>query len=149
MPVTDPPRKKIHGVMYVPQGRVRTYQPETSWRIFAAAVLLLSAIVNIAWGIVGLVENFYVGDSLTAAHPEAWGWIWILFGTSEIIIATLVLAGSPIGLVLAAVLALLNLGLHVTGFSSVHSSWTVVAALADVLVVYAVLMPWYRAPSTR
>src|SRR4051794_14180726 len=124
MPVTGPPRDKVHGLMYVPQGRVRTYQSETGWRMAAAAVLLLSAILNIAWGFAGLAENFYVGDSLTAAHPDAWGWIWIVFGTSEIIIATLVLARSAIGLLLAAAVAATNLGLHVTGFSSVHSSWT-------------------------
>src|SRR5436305_13551604 len=148
MPTTERPHKQVHGVMYVPQGRVRTYQSETGWRMGAAAVLLLSAIVNISWGIAGLVKNFYVGDSLTAAHPEAWGWIWILFGTSLIIVATLVLARSPIGLLLAALVAAANLGLHITGFSSVHSSWTVVAALADLLVIYAVLMPWYRVRRT-
>src|SRR5436309_12843011 len=84
-----PRREKIDGVIYVPQGHVHTYRSETGWLLCAAFLLLLGALLNIAWGIVGLTDNFYFGDSLTHSHPETWGWLWIIFGVGELIIATI------------------------------------------------------------
>ena len=147
--VAERPREKIEGAMYVPQGHVRTYRRETGWLVGAALALLLAAVVNICWGIVQLGDNFYFGDSLTRSHPETWGWLWIVFGTTQLIIATMVLARNLIGLVLAGVLAAINAALHIPGLSGSHSGWAVTVILIDLLVIYAVMLPWTRAPEKR
>lgn len=146
---TDPPREKIYGAIYAPRGHVRTYQRETSWLIYAAFALLMSAIVNIAWGIKGLADNRYFGDSLTRSHPATWGWVWIIFGTALLVISTMVLARSLIGLILAGTFAAINAALHIPALSGARSGWAVAVILADLLVIYAVSLPWFRAPDTR
>ena len=70
------------------------YEPEgASWMVFAASLLGLAGIWNVAQGILGIGESrVYVGEqTFVFSNLNTWGWIVLLLGVAQLL-AAIVLA---------------------------------------------------------
>jgi hypothetical protein len=134
----------MDGLMHVPKGRPSNSTTGLGWRMYAAAMLTLSASVNVVWGIIALWSNYYWGgDSAASGQPELWGWLFIVIAVVQLSIVGLILIGSGLGLLLGIGVAGTNAILHLHLVDS-HQGWAVVAIGADLLVIYALARPWFR-----
>jgi hypothetical protein len=136
----DPPH--VRGIMLVP---IRYREPEhTGWTVFAGLMLLLAGSLNVIWGFLELVNDYYFsGDTLMVGYHSLWGWLWIGIGVFQLLLAPLVLAHNPTGVFLAIVWTALNALSHVLGFGS-RPGWSIVALAIDALVLFALVSYGFR-----
>jgi hypothetical protein len=134
----------MDGLMHVPKRHPSNTTTGLGWRLYAALMLSLGATVNVVWGIVALADNYYWGgDSAVSGQPELWGWLFIGMGVLELLVAGAVVAGSPFGYVVGIAVTGVNAVLHIHLVDG-HPGWAVVAIATDVLVIYALVRPWFK-----
>ena len=131
------------GLMHVPKGHPSNTTTGLGWRMYAAAMLTLSATVNIVWGIIALADNYYWGgDSAVSGQPQLWGWLIIGIGLFQLAVIGLVLINNALGFILGIAVAVGAAIVHVSLIDD-HPGWAVVIIGANALVVYALAKPWF------
>jgi hypothetical protein len=113
------------------------------WILFVSIIMLSAGLINLIQGLVALLDDdFYVTTAAGLAVDvsyTAWGIALMVLGVALIAGAYGVLTGyrwgRTIGVVAAAVNALVNLG-----FAAAYPYWTVLAVAFDVIVIYALIV---------
>ena len=132
----------VPGIMVVP---VRHREPKhTGWTVFAGLILLLAGTLNLVWGFLEIVNDYYFsGDTLMVGYHSLWGWLWIGIGVIQLLLAPLVLLHNPAGVFFAILATGLNALTHVLGFGS-RPGWSIVALAIDALVLFALVSYGFR-----
>jgi hypothetical protein len=111
------------------------------WIFFAACLMVLSGILDIIWGLVGLVrdEVFVSGPKGNVINLDytTWGWINLIFGCVVLAAGLGLFAGSLWAYIVAVLLAVLSVvdNLLVIG---AYPIWSTIVIALDVLVIYAI-----------
>jgi hypothetical protein len=122
------------------------------WILFVSIIMLAAGLINIAQGMVALLDDdFYstraAGLAVDASYT-AWGITLLVLGVALIAGAYGVLTGyrwgRTIGVLTAAVNALVNLG-----FAAAYPYWTVLVVVFDVIVIYALVVHGGAAKALR
>jgi hypothetical protein len=122
------------------------------WVLFVSIIMLSSGLINIAQGLIALLDDDFYGASATglavdASYP-AWGIALVVLGVALVVGACGVLTGyrwgRTIGVLAAGVNALVNLG-----FVAAYPYWTVLAVAFDVIAIYALVVHGGAAKALR
>jgi hypothetical protein len=122
------------------------------WVLFVSIIMLSSGLINIAQGLIALLDDDFYGASATglavdASYP-AWGIALVVLGVALVVGACGVLTGyrwgRTIGVLAAGVNALVNLG-----FAAAYPYWTVLAVAFDVIAIYALVVHGGAAKALR
>jgi hypothetical protein len=111
------------------------------WIAFAAAMMVISGVFSIIWGIVALARHhvFLVGrdGNVINLNYTAWGWISLILGVVVLLTGLFVLGGSMLALIMTVLIASLSMvqNLFVIG---AYPIWSSIVIAVDVLVIYAV-----------
>jgi hypothetical protein len=111
------------------------------WIAFAAAMMLISGVFTITWGIVALVHRpmFRAGSNgnVITLNYTAWGWITIILGVILVLTGLFLVRGSLVAQIMTVVLAMLSIieSLFVIG---AYPIWSVIVIAVDLLVINAV-----------
>jgi hypothetical protein len=113
------------------------------WVYFAGVIMLIVGCFNAIAGLVALFhDEYYLVTSnglLVEADYTAWGWTLLIYGAVVALTGIGVLFGQTwarvIGVILAAVNALLNLG-----FLAAYPIWSLLIIALDVVVIYALVV---------
>jgi hypothetical protein len=122
------------------------------WVLFVSIIMLSSGLINIAQGLIALLDDDFYGASATGlavgASYTAWGIALVVLGVALVAGACGVLTGyrwgRTIGVLAAAVNALVNLG-----FAAAYPYWTVLAVAFDVIAIYALVVHGGAAKALR
>lgn len=112
-------------------------RPRTGWTIFASVYLALAGVLDVIFGIAALEnKQYFNSNGLVWADLHAWGWIAIILGTFQIIVAALIYARNAFGIVLGIFLASLA---FIANFISLgaYPAWSVIGIALDGLVIWA------------
>jgi hypothetical protein len=117
-----------------------SWQPEptgTNWIVFAGIMFLVSATLNVIWGIAAVSNShFFVGDaSFILSGLNTWGWIAMGFGALEVLAAFSIFRGGTFGRwfgITVAGLALLGAMMSIPAYPL----WSLVLVALGVLVIY-------------
>ena len=117
-----------------------SYRTETSgWVIFAATMFAIVGVFNFIQGIVFLVEDTWTvltPDSILVFDLTTWGWILLILGLVEMVVAWGILSAQTwaqvVGIIIATIAAVLNL-LSI----SIYPIWGLIILALQVLVIYA------------
>lgn len=114
--------------------------PGRGWIIFAGAMLALVGIINLVYGIaaVGNSHVYVRNAEYVIGDLNTWGWIRIVAGTAQIVVAFGVWAATEWGRWLGVLFAALNMIVQFLAFSALPSL-AVALFLADVIVLYGLL----------
>jgi hypothetical protein len=111
------------------------------WIVFAAAMMAISGVFSIIWGIVALVrdEVFVVGRRGNVINLDytAWGWISLVVGVIVLLTGLFLLTGNVAARILTVVIATLSIIENLLVLPS-YPVWSVIVIAVDVLVIYAV-----------
>ena len=144
-----PEQNVVHDrrIMHVrPIRPVRVVRPGAGWLAFAATVILGSAVVAIIWGILALANDAYWGgDPLQYGGVTAFGWLFILIGICELMVAGLVFAGSRVGAAFGLLIMLGSIAMHIATTRG-HPVASGVMLAVDVAVVVVLLVFGFRGP---
>jgi uncharacterized membrane protein HdeD (DUF308 family) len=144
--IIDPPRSD--GIMLVPTVP-RPRAAHTGWTVFAGTMMVIVGLWNIVFGFFEILNDYYfTGDTVAAGSHSLWGWLYIGVGVVTLLIAGLVLAHNPTGVVLAVLLVGFNALTHAFGFGS-EPWWSIVALVLDGLVLFALLNYGIRLQENR
>jgi hypothetical protein len=110
------------------------------WIVFAAAMMIISGIFSIVWGIVALVrdEVFLVGRSgnVVNLNYTTWGWVNLVLGIIVLVSGLFLFRGSVIASIVAVILAMLSMIGNLLDIAS-YPIWSTIVIAVDVLVIYA------------
>lgn len=112
-------------------------RPRTGWTLFASIYLALAGVLNLIFGIATLEnKQYFNSDGLVWANLHAWGWIAIILGAFEVIVAGFIFRRNPFGIVLGIFLAALA---FIANFLSLgaYPAWSVIGLVLDGLVIWA------------
>jgi hypothetical protein len=107
------------------------------WITFAGVMIVMSAILNIIDGIAAISKSsFFIGDAkYILSDLKTWGWIVLLIGVVELVVAFGIWAGSNVarwtGIVVVSVNAIAQLL-----FIPAYPFWALAIFTLDVLVLY-------------
>jgi hypothetical protein len=115
-----------------------SHEKGSGWVLFAWIMLAFAGVMNIVYGITALANaRFYVADAVFIfGDLRTWGWIAIVFGIVELLVAASVWRGGEIGRWLGIVIAGFNAVAQMGSMQS-YPFWTLVIIAFDVLVIYA------------
>jgi hypothetical protein len=114
--------------------------PGRGWIIFAGTLLALVGTLNLVYGI-GAVGNSHVfvrNTEYVLGDLNTWGWIRIVAGAAQIIVAFGVWADTEWGRWLGVLLASLNMIVQFLAFSALPGL-AIALFFADVIVIYGLL----------
>ncbi|HEY7631033.1 MAG TPA: hypothetical protein VH817_10040 [Thermoleophilaceae bacterium] len=132
----DPPRGD--GILLITSPPPRE-PSHFAWIAFVGTWLLLVALLNLLFGFVEVLNDYYfTGDTVLAGNHSLWGWLYITIGVVLLLILPLVLMRNPVGVVLAIVAVLGSIVSHILGFGD-KPGWSIVALAIDALVLFALL----------
>jgi hypothetical protein len=139
--IIDPPIAE--GIMLVPQVRPHE-QPAEGWMVFAAALIVISALLNLIWGIFAIFHDYYwTGDTLVAGYHSLWGWFYIGIALCLLILVPLIIVRHPVGIFFGTIALALNALFHVFDIGN-RPFWSIVGLVLDALAIYALLTHGYR-----
>ena len=107
------------------------------WVLFAAIMFVVSAGLNIIWGIAAVSKShfFVAGASYILSDLSTWGWVAIAFGAIELLAALSIWRGGAFGrwfgiaaAGVGAILAML--------WIPAYPFWSLVLVAIDILVIY-------------
>ena len=114
--------------------------PGERWVTFAAALFLLVGVFNVIDGIGLLVDdNYFHADQLLFGDLSTWGWLALIMGAGQILIAFGIFSGSILAQILAVVWAMINATLHLFAIGA-YPAWSIIIMAIDVLVIYGLIM---------
>lgn len=116
------------------------------WVYFAGVLLILRGISEAFLGITGLVNKHYLFVTsantnlvVSTANINAWSWVDLAVGLLILAVGFSVLHGSNWARVIAVFFAGASFLVNIA-FIGVFPVWAIVAALVDVLVIYALVV---------
>jgi hypothetical protein len=115
-----------------------SHEKGSGWVLFAWVMLAFAGVMNIVYGITALANaKFYVADAVFVfGDLRTWGWIAIVFGVVELLVAASVWRGGEIGRWSGIIIAGFNAVAQMGSMQS-YPFWTLVIIAFDVLVIYA------------
>jgi len=151
--MSDRPLEGVQGVMHVPARNPRPpAKSGRGWMIFAAAMLLISAVLNTVYGFSAIYNDDYLREeSLLFGPVTMWGWLAVGFAVVEVFVAVSLLRGSAMGALAGIAIAGLSALAHLFGISAqpVYSSFVIAV---DLLIIYGLSVSAFRhgaAPASR
>lgn len=121
--------------------RATTTTGWTGWAIFAATMLILAGVFDLAYGLVAVIgpnSAYFVaatGD-LFLFDVAGWGWWHLISGASLLVVGFSLLAGAT----WARVVAIILVGLNALGqltLLPVQPWWSLIVLAIDILIIYA------------
>jgi len=114
--------------------------PRERWVTFAAALFLLVGVFNVIDGIGLLVDdNYFHADQLLFGDSSMWGWLALIMGAGQILIAFGIFSGSILAQILGVVWAMINGCVHLLSIGA-YPAWSIIIMALDVLVIYGLIM---------
>ena len=108
------------------------------WVLFAGIYVLVAGLLNLIWGVTALSKKeYFVEGGLVWSNLDLWGWLAILVGLTQCIVAALLLARRMIGTILAIVISMCAIVMAFTTFGA-YPGWSAVALVCNALVLWAV-----------
>lgn len=106
------------------------------WLTLAAVMLVLVAASNAAYGFAALAEDGrFQQDQLVIGALSLWGGFSLVFAAVQLGAAVLVVRGRPLGIVVAAIVAMLN-GTAALVSIGAYPLWSAAVVVMDGLVIY-------------
>ncbi|HWH93375.1 MAG TPA: hypothetical protein VNT03_05895 [Baekduia sp.] len=109
----------------------------TGWWIFAAALLGISGVLNVIWGIAAISDSrFFVNDAayvLSGLHT--WGWVTWIIGALEVTAAGSLIAGGGFGRWMGIVAASLSAIASLLSIDA-YPFWSLSVFALSIIVVY-------------
>lgn len=130
----------------------RVARPLNGWLTFAAVIMFIVGFHNLIYGIASLrdytvvVNNLNGGTSVIYADTTFWGWLWIVVGVVEILIAFGIAARNEAARWGGVAIATIN-AIGQLAFLAAFPVWSVVIIAIDVVVIYVLCT--YDAPRAR
>ena len=114
--------------------------PGRGWLLFAGIMLGIVGFLNVVYGIAAIGDSkFFVrGVEYVIGDLNTWGWIRLVAGVAQIVVAFGVWAATEWGRWLGVLFAALNMLVQFLAFSALPSL-AVALFLADVIVLYGLL----------
>ena len=112
------------------------------WVWFAAIVLITVGLFNVIDGLVALFRGdlfTVVPGGLLVLDLTAWGWVHLIIGAVQIIVAFPLLRGATWARSIVVLLAMLN-AVTQLAFLSAYPIWSIIVIVLDVVVIYAVVV---------
>jgi hypothetical protein len=109
--------------------------PGRSIAPFGAVMLMLVGAFNAMDGVVAIANPDYLRDVVLFADLEAWGWFFLVFGATQLLVGFLILRGSAVALWAGVALAAVN-ALAQLAFAETRPAWSLTIVALDVLVIY-------------
>jgi hypothetical protein len=112
------------------------------WIWFAGIVLITVGLFNIIDGLVALFRGdlFTVGPGgLLVLDLTAWGWVHLIIGIVQVLIAFPLLRGAAWARSIVVLLAMLN-AVTQLAFLSAYPIWSLIVIALDVVVIWAVVV---------
>ena len=101
---------------------------------------MLVGAFNVIDGIGLLVDdNYFHADQLLFGDLSTWGWLALVMGAGQILIAFGIFSGSILAQILAVVWAMLNACLHLLAIGA-YPAWSIIIMAIDGLVIYGLIM---------
>ncbi|RSM69596.1 hypothetical protein DMB66_11460 [Actinoplanes sp. ATCC 53533] len=149
-PRTVPGRPAAHSAPPAPLAARATAW--LGWVLFISIIMLSAGLINIAQGLIALLDDDFYVASATGLTVDvsftAWGIALLVLGVALVAGAYGVLTGygwgRTIGVLAAAVNALVNLG-----FVAAYPYWTVLVVAFDVIAIYALVVHGGAAKALR
>jgi hypothetical protein len=117
-----------------------SYRPATpgqGWAAFAGCLILVLGVFNVIYGIVGIVDDdYFVEDGLLFGDLTMWGWILLIIGVIQILVALGIFAGNALAAIIGIAGAMLNAIGHLLAIEA-YPLWSIIIIVIDGLVIYA------------
>lgn len=110
----------------------------SGWVIFAATMVSIIGALNVFYGLVLLFNSEWVAltlDGIMFWDSTAWGWILLIVGILELVVAWGVLSGQTWARVVAIIIAAINL-IGLFPLFGLYPLWNLTLAILLVLVIY-------------
>ena len=114
-------------------------QEGSGWLGFAGIMLILVGFFNIIDGIAAIANANYLVERLLFANLEAWGWFFLIWGIIQICAGFAIMAGATWGAIVGIVAAFFN-AIAQLSWARVYPVWAIAAIVADVLIIYALVV---------
>ena len=132
-----------------------TDQPRQSdwsgWVVFAAAVMITIAAVDIIQGLAALLKDdvYLVTKSglLVSTNFDAWGWSLIIWGVVLLLAGLALFSGKEWGRWFALVAVVIN-GIGQIAWFPAYPLWSLVAIGLEIAVIYALTAGWKDAKTS-
>jgi hypothetical protein len=112
------------------------------WLSFAALILFLDGSFNVIDGLVALFKKSAYGhgpEGLVVFNFTAWGWIMLVIGVTQVIVAVALPKGSMWARITALCIVSIS-AISQIAFITVFPIWSVIVIALDVLVAWAILV---------
>jgi len=109
------------------------------WIFFAGFMMILTGALKAIWGITALFNSEWLiagEEGLLYLDLTTWGWIQLILGLMVLFAGFAVMQGATWARVVGIVLAVSSVLTHMVTID-VHSMWSILIIVMDVLVVYA------------
>jgi hypothetical protein len=123
-------------------------RPGHGWIAFAAVILILVGTLNIIEGISAISGANYLVNQLLFANLSAWGWFFLIWGIIQVLAGFAILGGATWAVFVGIATAFLNL-IAQFSWSRVYPVWALTAMVADVLVIYGLLVHGFGQDADR
>ncbi|HEY7196952.1 MAG TPA: hypothetical protein VH306_07185 [Gaiellaceae bacterium] len=133
--------------MVTPQAYRRNTSHGEGWLTFAGILLILVGFFNVIDGIAAIVNSDYLANQLLFANLDAWGWFFLIWGIIQILAGFAVFAGSAFGAIVGIVTAFFNI-IAQLAWAQTYPVWAIAAIVADVLVIYGLVVYGGRGETT-
>lgn len=111
------------------------------WIVFATAMMVISGMFSIIWGIVALVrdEVFLVGRKGNVVNLDytTWGWVNLILGAVVFVAGLALLRGNIVARIIAVILAMVSMIGNLLVISA-YPIWSTIVIAVNVLVIYAI-----------
>jgi hypothetical protein len=123
-------------------------RPGHGWISFAAVILILVGTLNIIQGISAISGTHYLVNQLLFANLSAWGWFFLIWGIIQVFAGFAILGGATWAVFIGIATAFFNL-IAQFSWARVYPVWAVSAMVADVLVIYGLLVHGFGQDADR
>jgi len=106
---------------------------------FAGIMLFLIGVMNVIYGIVGLVNDqfaVFTKAGLLSFDITGWAWITLIIGVIQLFAGLAILGGQTWGRVIGIIAASASI-LHQFAMMPLYPIWSILILTLDVLVIYA------------
>jgi hypothetical protein len=114
-------------------------RPGYGWITFAGVILILVGFFNIIDGIAAISDSKYLANQLLFSNLHAWGWFFLIWGIAQVCAGFAIFAGATWAVFVGVITAFFNVIAQLS-WARVYPVWALAAVVADVLVIYALLV---------
>ncbi len=112
-------------------------QSSSGWMTFAGVIIMIAAVLNIIGGISAIGDSkFWIADTkFVISDLHGYGWSLLIIGVIELFVAFGIWSGAQWARWTGVFIVSLNLISHML-FLNANATWSFLAALLDILVIY-------------